>query len=202
MNTQGDPYLRNWSLFFLFVGLGGALGGWAHGFNYDFPEVRHTFLHKIAWTVGGIGLYFGELASIGLLRSEKWRSILRIVVTIKLIAYIVLLYYSQIMEMGSFNHFDIVRFNSAGTLLGVILPVQIFSYLKLKNPGAIYALIGILALFGTVFVYNNKINLHAWMDFNDISHVIEMFTLIMLYIGVVKGYPYKQQLEAGEVSLS
>ncbi len=188
-NVWKDPYLTSWQWFFLLVGLGGALGGIAHGFNYDFPETRHTFIHKLAWTVGGIGLFMGERACISFLPSKGVRKVLMGVVTVKLVFYLCYLYYSQIFQKGNFNHFDIVRYNTAFALLGIILTTHIYSLIRDNNSGSWYVIGGILSLIPVIFIYNYKISLHQWFDFNDISHFIEIICIVCIYLGVVKGYP-------------
>lgn len=187
-NVSNDPYLALWQWFFLFVGLGGATGGVAHALNYDFPEVRHTYIHKIAWTLGGIGLFMGERACISFLSQKNIRSVLMALVSLKLVFYLFFLFYSQMYQRGNFNHFDIVRYNTAFALLGIILPMHIYSYFRDNNVGSVYVAGGILSLISTIFLYNYKISIHQWFDFNDISHFIEIFCLIMIYNGVVTGY--------------
>jgi len=188
MNQRRDTYLYYWMLFFLLVGVGGAIGGFAHAFNYDFPEIRHTFLHKIAWTVGGVGLLAGQIASIMLLRSQILRQILSIVSISVTVFYIFMLYYSQLYQIGAFNHFELVRYNSAFAVVGIIFSIHVYSYLKDKNPGALYVGLGILSLVLTIPLYNFQISLHEWFDYNDISHFLEIFCLILIYMGVRKGY--------------
>lgn len=189
-NTGKDPYLTHWQWFFLLVGLGGATGGVAHALNYDFPQLRHTYIHKVAWTLGGIGLFLGERACISFLPNKSVRSILFKVVFVKLICYIFLLYYSQLYLKDVFNHFFIVVTNTALAMLGVIFSTHVYSYLKNNNPGSIYVMAGILPLLLTVVLYVNKISLSIWFDFNDISHLLEIFCIVMVYLGVIKGYPY------------
>ena len=188
-NTNKDPYLYLWMGFFLVVGLGGAIGGFAHAFNYEFPEVRHTYLHKIAWTVGGIGLFLGEMAALYLIPNARFRTLLRIVCILVLGYYMFYLYYSQHYNLGNFNHFDIVRFHSMFALLGIILPIHIYSLIAHQNKGTWYFLAGIATLATTVIFYNFQISFHAWFDFNDISHVLEIICLALICKGILVGYP-------------
>lgn len=187
-NTQNEPALNDWSLFFLMLGIGGGLGGFAHAFNYDFPEVQHTFFHKFAWTAGGFALFFGERAAIRLFDQAGLRKALLTFSAIKLTFYVVFLYYSQFFLQGAFNHFDIVRINSAIAILGLMLPSHLLSYLRVKNPGRLWVIAGILSLTLTVVVYNLQISLHRWFDFNDISHAIEIVCVWMMFKGVQEGY--------------
>lgn len=188
-NRQKDPYLRLWAWFFLLIGLGGALGGFAHGLNIDFPAVKHTTLHKVAWTIAGTGLFLGEIASLYLYKKPKIQRILLWVAYVQFSLYIVVLFYSQIYHRDDFNHFNIPRFNSAFAMLGVILPAHIYAYVKDRNPALFYLLGGIAFLIGTVIFYNFSISFHPWFDYNDISHVLEIICLALIARGVIKGYP-------------
>lgn len=188
-NTNKDPYLYLWMGFFLVVGLGGAIGGFAHAFNYEFPEVRHTYLHKIAWTVGGVGLFLGEMAALYLVPNTRVRNLLRILCILVLGYYMFYLYYSQHYTLGNFNHFDIVRFHSMFALLGIILPIHIYSLIAYQNKGTWYFLAGIATLATTVIFYNFQISFHEWFDFNDISHALEIICLALICKGILVGYP-------------
>ena len=187
-NTQKDPYLYLWAGFFLFVGLGGAIGGFAHAFNYGFPEVRHTYLHKVAWLAGGIGLFLGEMGALYLIPNVALRKALRILCILVLGYYVFFLFYSQYYNLGGFNHFDIVRFHSMFALLGIILPVHIYSLVAHQNQGAWYVFAGIATVATTVIFYNFQISFHQWFDFNDISHILEILCLVLICKGILWGY--------------
>ncbi len=187
-STYKNPFLYYWMGFFLFVGLGGAAGGVAHGLNYDFPEIRHTYLHKFAWVLGGLGLFLGEMGSLQLLSNSKLRNGLQMLMVSKLLFYVFYLYYSQIYQVGDFNHFDIVRFNSAFAVLGIMLPCQLYYYFREHHKAAFYVIGGILSLPLTILFYNFKINFASWFDYNDISHVIEIFCLVLMFTGIRKAY--------------
>lgn len=198
-NQQKDSYLYLWMGFFLLVGLGGTIGGFAHAFNYDFPEVRHTYLHKIAWSVGGAGLFLGELAAIQFIPNKTIRKVLQVLSTLVLLYYIFFLYYSHEYNLGNFNHFDIVRFHSVYALLVVILPIHIFSLIQRQNTGAWWVIGGIATLATTVIFYNYKISFHEWFDFNDISHFLEIICLILMCIGILEGY---EKLKGGQLAVN
>ncbi len=183
-NSGNSTFLYYWMGFFFFIGLGGAIGGIAHALNYDYPEIKHTYLHKVAWTVAGFGLFFGEMGSLQLLQNKRLQYILQGVMVFKLLFFIFYLYYSQMYLIGNFNHFDIVRFNSAFAVLGVMLPCQIYFYLTQKNVGAFFVIGGIFSLPFTILFYNLKINFAQWFDYNDISHLIEIICLILMFIGI------------------
>lgn len=191
-NKTNDRYLTYFSYFFLLIGVGGGISGISHALNYDFPEIMHNPGHKVAWTIVGLGLLGGELASIMLLRPESLQRILRIVVWLKLAVYLFFLYHSEFYKhtemYEGLNHFNLVRYNIAPSVLGIILPSHLFAYFKDKRQGSGLVLIGILSLISTIVIYATKFSLHPWYDFNDISHSIQIGCMILMYLGVIKGY--------------
>lgn len=179
-----NEVLHQWVAFLGLIGIGGTIGGFAHAFNYEYPGLQHTFIHKISWTIGGLGMYGAELGSISLLPNKYWRKFLGRVFTVKLLIYIFLQFYTQVYYVGAFNHFWVVQANIAFVLLGVVVPCHLYDFIKRGNPGFFFIIGGILSLTLSGICYNWKISLTSWFDYNDISHFVEILCIALIYLGV------------------
>ena len=79
-----------------------------------------------------------------------------------------------------------VEMHSAFGLLGIVAPLEIYMFLKTKNPGSRGLLTGILFLVGAVLVHILKISLGVWFSFFDIAHLIMCGAMWYFMIGAEK----------------
>ena len=175
-----SAYHYYWMGFFIGVGFGGVVGGIAHAFNYDFPEVRHQPLHKIAWIIASSGLFCGELAAVSLWPNQTWRNRLAWFVRIKFLLFVMAIIYITLFDAHTFNHFNLAQGNTVIAILGVMVPLHILT----RHPGTKYLLAGVLTLFFTLVLYLNDLSLANWCDYNDLSHFVEIAGLVWMYGGV------------------
>jgi hypothetical protein len=47
----------------------------------------------------------------------------------------------------------------------------------------------VLAMLPAAFVFLMKINLHPWMDKNDVSHILLSIGNVFFYVGIIKVTP-------------
>jgi len=170
-DKYADATQKFWSFFFVFIGLASLTGGTAHGFiNY----VGQNF-HYAAWIFTGLAVFAAELATIQLIENEKVKSFVR------------LLIYAQLVVMASsvmFLHdFNTVRINSAVGLVGVVIPISVIHYLKYKDKRSLLIILGVLSNLIPGAIHAFKISYNQWFNFNDISHIIMIFCLFILYKG-------------------
>ena len=66
-----------------------------------------------------------------------------------------------------------------------LIPVMVLHFMdsKLARESKLIAY-GILISFLTAFVHGAKLSLHAYFNFNDISHVLIMVSLFVVFLGV------------------
>lgn len=166
-----------WSPFFLFFGVSTFLGGIAHSILLREDNPKYDLVWISMQFFSGIAVYFAQIACI---RSEINNSVLHKcllrLARIQLILFIPLVFY--------FFHFLVVALNSAVGLIEICLIYSIST----SKPKISRQLIngGFLISFLTVFVNIKKIHLTAWLNHNDLSHLIMLMSLILIYQGVKK----------------
>lgn len=166
-----DATQKFWSIFFVFIGIASITGGAAHGFiNY----VGQNF-HYAAWILTGLAIFAAQLATLQLIDNYKLRSIVRVFVYIQLLVLV-----SSVMYLHNFNS---VRINSIIGLLGIVIPFSLLHYIKHRDKRSALIMIGILSNLLPGFVHAYKISYNEWFNFNDISHIIMIFCLYIIYRG-------------------
>ena len=174
--NKASKVIVNWKKFFLFMGISTFLGSIAHGlFHYlDGRPFLAVFLSM--QVAAGYAIYFAESASINFFASAKNKVILKKVIVLKLFIMIVAVLY--------FHDFRVVVINTAIGFLTIIW-FKIREYFN-GNLGSGFIAIGIVMAVFTAFIHGNKFSLHAWMNYNDISHFMLMIGFYLIFIGVRK----------------
>jgi len=163
-----------WALFFLLLGIASMIGGTAHGFiNY----VGNTF-HYIAWVFIGTSVFLAQIATLEVIRTSKYFSSLKFMVTVELIV--------MVSAVAFFQSFEAVRINSAIGLLGLVLPIQVYTYKKIAVQGHGLIVLGIISLSAPAIIHAGKISYNRWFNFNDLSHIVMIGCFYLIYLGVTK----------------
>lgn len=180
-NEQNLSWITWWSFFFLFVGLGTALGGVAHAFNYEYPRVLHTESDHFAWAVAGLGLYFGERT-----RSVwgKFTEVIGWVAIVKLLLFFILLLGLIFYKFDGFNSFDLVRWNATFSMFIILFATYFWLHRTRKINSLFYFLTGFGIMLIDIPIYNHKLKLHTWIDHHDLGHFLQMICLFIFYLGV------------------
>ncbi len=163
-------------MFFVFTGLSTGIGAINHGFRFMIqPDVFH-----IMWMAMNIfcsiSVYFALTATIRFTRADP--NIHRIFQIINLIALLAFISLTIIN-----NDFEIFKIH-AGIGLFLIWITHIVAYFKSHVAGSGSVVLGMLLSFLTVYVHSKQISINEWFDHKDISHVIMMISLIMVYNGI------------------
>jgi hypothetical protein len=94
---------------------------------------------------------------------------------------------SQVFEKPELGFLPI----AINTILGTILSAGILGvvfYRKHQAPFHYFSY-GVLAMLPAAFFFLMKINLHPWMDKNDVSHILLSIGNVFFYIGIIKVAP-------------
>jgi hypothetical protein len=172
LKNKRDVITRNWSYFFLFLGLSTFLGACSHAFF----AVHDGWHYKSFWlpmqAVNGIAVYCAQQATFSsALESStnkikwKWSYVIQLVVFI-VVLFRVQKYIVTIIE------------NAIG-----LIPIMVLHY-QYKRSFAKVIAHGIAISFITAFVNLSKLSLHAYFNYNDIAHVFIMISLYVMYKGV------------------
>ncbi|MEN8118777.1 MAG: hypothetical protein ABFS35_00425 [Bacteroidota bacterium] len=171
-NKQGKMYFYfEWHFFTMGVAtiLGGLFG---HGFTYAVDVAWKL----PGWIISMISVTFMERAFIEhsvKYIGKKTEYFLKMANIIKLILFTGLTVYTL--------NFHFVEFHSGFGILAVALPLQLFMYIKTRDPGSkyVFIMVGLSLLSG--FTFLNEIIIHKWFNHMALSHVFIVVMVFCLY---------------------
>lgn len=173
---KSDAFLF-YQLYFLCFAIGMSSAAWfGHGLQaYVGPEFK-----RIGWTCSATGHLFLAFASLIQIKDYVSKTFFRTARAIFLIQYPVFLF---LMLAPTFSDFIYAQLSSTVSLVGMILPLQIYHYYKTKERGSLIILLAIIYGIVPGFVYNNQISFSRWFNYHDFSHVLMACFMILLFLG-------------------
>lgn len=164
--------------YFLTMGIATTFGGLiGHGFLYLF-----SFGWKLpGWITSMLSIMLVERASIEHSRpliSTKAAKSFRTVNMIELLTFMAITMYTL--------NFRFVEIHSGYGLMVVVLSLQLYVYLKTRNAGSGYFLIGVFWAALSALIYMNEISLHAYMNHYDMSHLLMAVAAWFFFLGAKK----------------
>lgn len=164
---------RFFKYFFLMMALSTCLGGLiGHAFFYAFD-----FQWKLpGWIVSMISIMFVERAVIFHARQVMRPSLGKILSLVNIIELVVFI----VLAMSTLN-FSFVEIHAAYGFLLVVLPLEIFVYVRTKDRGSLmmFGVVFLAAL--SAFIHIAKISISQWFNHLDISHVVMIMAIIALF---------------------
>jgi hypothetical protein len=172
LKNKEDAITRDWSYFFLFLGLSTFFGACSHAFF----AVHEGWRYKSFWLpmqiINGFGIYFAQQATFRTaLENSTNRTKWKWSYMIQLAAFIIALLWIQ-------KYIVTIIENAIG-----LIPVMILHYQHKRSFSRMIAN-GIAISFITAFVNLGKLSLHAYFNYNDIAHVFILISLYVIYKGV------------------
>jgi hypothetical protein len=164
-------------LYFLLMSIGTFLGGLiGHGFLYAL-----SFPWKLpGWIVSMLSVALIERSSI-----ERAKPLIDPRVGTFFLALNVIELLAVITVTMSTLDFKWVEFHSGYGLLGVVLPFHAYTYYKTRDPGSKVVIIAVLIASCAALVFMNRISLHPWFNYLDISHVMMAMGGYVFYRGAL-----------------
>lgn len=152
-----------------------------HGLQaYVTPNVK-----IIGWACGATGLMFLQLGSLRLIEKQlpqKAKKLLPKWFNLQWILAISLMFY--FLSSGIETAFKVTQINSVIALWGFVLPMQVFSYYKLKNKTSKIVIIALLYSVIPGVVYSTQLSVSNWFNYHDISHVLMAIFMTMMFLGL------------------
>lgn len=168
---------RDWSLFFLLMGLSCLLASITHGVH---EQLGDRFM-RISWFVSNsvsfICIYYFFRAAFiysYLMKQSDPKQLVKYIVVAWVVSLLVVTYF--------LNNFLLVKIH-AGIVLVYSLIVHSIT-LRNKQAGSGYIVAGIGIAFLSIIVHSLKFSFGEWFNYKDISHVIMLTSLVFLYQGV------------------
>lgn len=176
-----SEFHRSWVLFFVFFGASFLLGGFGH-LLYNYWGVPGK---TPSWFLSIIATFYIEKAMISLLQLEVKRKKLLTISKIKLMLALVgmlLLMISIDLEKDYSKAIIVPTINST---IGLFYALGVIAYsLSKKFTGMSPFIISVFTLFPAAVFQMLKINIHPWMDKNDVTHLLLLLALWLYLIGI------------------
>jgi len=178
-----------WTGFFLLFGTGLFFGGLGHSlWNYWGAEGK-----IIPFSLSIISIYLMERGMICLHQSSRIRTALILGSKIKLVAALIILgvvFLTVDVQSNLPKGFAVPGINATLGLLFSLLFLPL--YYRSKGYGNFqYFLWSVAVLLPSTIFQLLKINLHPWMDRNDVAHILMLLAFIFYYQGIKK---YNQKI--------
>jgi hypothetical protein len=161
--------------YFLMMSLATFLGG----------VIGHAFLYQLSfawklpgWVVSMCSVALIERSSIEHARALVPRRLARFFLTLNIVELL------TVMSVTLYTlDFGWVEFHSGYGLLGVTLPFHLFVYWQKRDSGSIIIAGAVLLASAAALVYMNKLSLHTWFNYLDISHTLMALAAYVFYRG-------------------
>lgn len=188
----GHTYYQRWKWFFIVFGSGFFMGGLGHlFFNYWGVPGKYA-----SWYLGIIASFFVETAMISIYPNEQKRRFFLRVSQVKMVL-------AFVAATGVFMFVDLsidpqkgLLVPTLNSIIGLGLTIGVLGYYYSKHLGSSfnYLWLSTFILIPSAVVQSMKINIHPWMDRNDISHILLIISLFMYYRSI-KGYTNEQAVQ-------
>ncbi|MBS1650916.1 MAG: hypothetical protein JSU07_02805 [Bacteroidetes bacterium] len=172
----GDKVFKNWSLFFLLIGCGCLSGAIAHTIHFQYGENIFNFFKIFTNIFSLSAVYYFFIAANNYYNKDKNVTENKLKLTVKLWIFI------AIIISVLHSNFLLIKINAAIVLIYSL----IIHYLTVKNKqfGSLWICTGIALSFTSVFIHSLKWSLNPYFNYKDMSHVIMLISLILIYKGV------------------
>lgn len=176
------PFYNYWRLFFIWFGWSFLFGGFGHLlYNYFGLWGKYP-----SWILSMFATYYLSLAQISLWPNVRQQKLFKTSAVFVLIA-------GLLIEIYVFNSINLHTDQSKGLVVPSIVSGinMIFSlfvlglyYQKKYHSNFKFFWIGVLTLLPSALIQSQKINMHQWLDRNDMSHLLLGMSLICYYKGI------------------
>jgi hypothetical protein len=168
-------YLR---YYFLLMGVATFLGGVVgHGFLYAL-----SFAWKLpGWTISIVAVALIERSSISHAKSLIRPEIAKFFLVFNLIELITIMTVTIVTL-----DFQWVEFHSGYGLLINVTSFHAYTYYRTKDRGSLTMLLAVGITMIASLVFMNKISLHTWFNYLDISHTILAIAAFFMYLAAIR----------------
>lgn len=175
---NGSRPAQLWGIGFLWVGLGAFLGGTSHGFATYLGDTAYAAIWKATVYSIGLSASFAVAGSIG--SSPVARSSQRVLHLLNVVAFAI---YGAWMINHSGFVFVILHYVPA---MAAIAFLHVFAYAKDRAPHAPWIILGVIATMLGAAIQRSGFSLHRHFNHNDLYHLVQVGSLVLFYLGVVR----------------
>ena len=161
--------------YFLILGLGTLFAGiFGHAFQYRMPEEWKLF----SWilTLGAVAL----IAHAMLVAAKPFVNprLAKVLPGFNILIFIYAIYYTLMSRA-----FSPVKYFTVYGMLAVVGSLSYFIFLKTRNKGMLTLMYAVVVGFVSAIVFSMGWGLSPWLNHNDISHLILIFSTFNFYKG-------------------
>lgn len=181
-NNKANSY---WRMFYLFFGISTFFGGLGHVF-FLYTGIPGKFP---SWIFGALANGFAALGVLNFKGISKPTTIAYYLVWIKCALLVVI---SMVTQKFIFIAIDaiVTYLCYTGIYLLFLQSRTLFRYFISKF------LIGVVILLPSAFFFILKINLHDWLNKDDVSHILMLIAIVFFYQGLKEwGHNHQKQLQ-------
>lgn len=189
LNSKGGFY-TNWYWFNIVFGVGFLIGGFGHLF-YNSWGVNGKY---IPWCSGILSAFFLESAMISIFPKKETRRLYKRLSLLKLVFVFITAFYVFFTVNLSVDNAKGLMVPTANSVIGLgfgLIALGTYYYNRIDKSFRYFWIAGLL-LFPSAVFQALKINLHPWMDRNDVSHILLIISLILYYKGI-EGYAMRPE---------
>ncbi len=165
---------KNWHLFFYLMAYSSLIGAFGHLLSH----YTGIFLKLISWTLSLVAVFKIELLATEYLKKNTFSKILPALVCLKTLAFGVAMWF--------FKDFFYLKIYSAIGLLGVVVSIFGYLYLKTHQKSYLYLVLSILSMVFTAIIHALKPNLYPWFTYNDAGHYLLIVCFGLLFLAAKK----------------
>ena len=185
-NKSSEKSMKLFMYYFLFTGLttfcAGIIG---HGLLfYISPDWK-----IVGWSLSAFGMFFLEFASIEYFKNELRSNLfmnMKIIIKVQLIVFFISLLFPVTRRFSS------VQMNATFSYIGIILPLYSYSIYSWKIHKSWFVIAAIILACIIALVYNMKITLNQWFNYDVFTHVLVAMYVLLIYYAVNRLNSFKQ----------
>jgi hypothetical protein len=150
-----------------------------HGLQaYVGPEYK-----RIGWICSAIGLFLFGLGSIKEIEYSISKTVKQIILFLFIIQFML---FVLLMVNPNTSNFVTAQLSSTISLIGFILPIHLYNFIKNKNQASFIVIAAISYSVLPAFVYNYQLSFNNWFNYHDISHVLMAIFMLFMIKGTFK----------------
>ena len=163
--------------YFLLMGIATLLGGLVgHGFLYML-----SFEWKLpGWITSMLSVALIERSAIQHAKSFIKPEVGKSLLVINVIELVLVMTITMITL-----DFAWVEFHSGYGLLAIVAPFHGWVYFKTRDRGSAYILLAVALASVAALFYMNKVSIHTWFNYLDISHTVMAIAAFVFYLGAL-----------------
>lgn len=170
LKNRNFEEVNYWKYFFITFSFSTLFAGFGHLF-FQYLSIPGKFPN---WITGIVSGYFASNAMLVKMKNQANKKIIKIAIVVKASAFLFLALWKQNFLFIAID--AIVTYIVFCGVLGYIYFKQGHDYMK-------YMVLGVLVCLPSAFIFLLKLNLHKWLNKDDLSHLLMLGCTICFYFG-------------------